>query len=607
MQVEEKRAYFLQKGHRASMSDRDVDYLITALTSTTRIQYDERLLNEITVNLVYYIPRIKSPDTLYRLVRALFQSQFVIQLPPLRLLHAIKDIFLWKLEVSEPTLPIDTFYQVWNAVLESHRAAWNLSQLMLLSGILVTYPTFKSLNDRYFIDESRNKTAAYYRNWKLNLFLPIWAQFWNDSAISANTSIQNCLLVSMVLLFNHPNTKLPLREVSVSWDLVTGKLLDLLAEYTRAIGQPMEKFTVNSVLSTNLNHLANCLNTLLTLSNEPTLLSSLHRLGKICQFLSDTVKSSRQEQLDLKFQDLFILVILTLKEISAMNMKVSFTHKDDFYSMICLSLFDIHVLTEKIGTAGFPSYDYVYDNLITYYIALDDLPKIIPILNRMRGDNIKKDPNKLIFYINFLNKITHYYSWRVHLPFITEFIEPLLHLNSFLEGGMTDPLEIEIKESIHTLAITSLTIDPSHSSQIAQWQVSRIIDYLKMSMDQYLAERLSAHQILIIFNSLSIQFPSLHSYDKHLLRDSLHETYIRILNTRKLEKKEVLMECLIVQILFVNDPHHLITWLNICFQLIGAHNKRLLLRLWEMISSSESSLAIDWWYATVIPSQSSKL
>lgn len=208
MQVEEKRAYFLQKGHRASMSDRDVDYLITALTSTTRIQYDERLLNEITVNLVYYIPRIKSPDTLYRLVRALFQSQFVIQLPPLRLLHAIKDIFLWKLEVSEPTLPIDTFYQVWNAVLESHRAAWNLSQLMLLSGILVTYPTFKSLNDRYFIDESRNKTAAYYRNWKLNLFLPIWAQFWNDSAISANTSIQNCLLVSMVLLFNHPNTKL---------------------------------------------------------------------------------------------------------------------------------------------------------------------------------------------------------------------------------------------------------------------------------------------------------------------------------------------------------------------------------------------------------------
>ncbi|CAI2004591.1 hypothetical protein SEUBUCD646_0G03350 [Saccharomyces eubayanus] len=604
MQVEKKS---ILKGHQASMSDRDVDYLITALTSTKRIQYDERLLDEFSANLVYYIPRIKSPDILYRFVRALFQSHFIVQLPPLRLLHVIKDIFLWKLEVSEPTLPIDRFYQVWNAVMEPHRAAWNLSQLMLLGGILVTYPRFKSLNERYFIDESRNKTAVYYKNWKQNTFLPIWAQFWNDPAITAKPLIQKYLLVSMVLLFNRPNTKLPLCGVRVSWDVVTGKLLDLLAEYTHAIEQPMEKFTVNSVLSTNLNHLANCLSTLLTLSNEPAILSSLHRLGKICQYLSDALKLSRQEQLDLKLQDLFILVILTLKEISAMNMKISFAHKDDFYSMICLSLFNIHVLTEKIGTAGFPSYHYVYDNLITYFIVLDDLPKITPILNRMRGDNIKNNPNKLIFYINFLNKITSYYSWRVHLPFILEFIEPLLHFNSFLEGGMTDPLEIEIKESIHTLAITSLTIDPSHSSQIAQWQVSRIINYLKMSMDQYIAERLSAPQILIIFNSLSMQFPLLHSYDKHLLRDSLHETYIRILNTRKPERKKVLMECLIVQILFVNDPHHLITWLNICFHLISAHNKKLLLQLWEMISSSESSLAIDWWYATVIPSQSSKL
>ncbi|EJS43663.1 pex8p [Saccharomyces arboricola H-6] len=590
------------------MSDSEVEYLITALSSTSRIQYDQRLLDEVSANLVYYVPRIKCPDTLYRLLRALFQSQLIVQLPPLRLLHGIKDIFLRKLEVSEPTLPVSKFYQVWDAVLTSHRAAWSLSQLMVLGGILVTYPRFKSLNDTYFIDESNSITALYYRNWKLSLFFPIWAQFWNDPAIKANQSIQNYLLVSMFLLFNRSDMHLPSHGANIPWDLVAGKLLGILAEYTHAIRQPVERFTVNSVLSTNLNHLANCLNTLFTRSSEPTLLNSLHKLEKICQYLSFTLRSSHQEQqLDLKFQDLFILIILALKEILSMNMKISANHKEDFYFMICSSLFFIHVLTEKIGTVGFPSYHYVYDNLITYYITLNDLSKIIPILNHMKMNGINKDQNKLIFYINFLNKVTNYYSWRIRLPFITEFIEPLLHFKIFLEGGMSNSLEIEIKESIHTLAITSLTIDPSYSSDIAQWQVSRIIDYLRMSMDQFTASRLSAGQILIIFSNLSTQFPSLHIHNKHLLRDSLHETYTRILNTKKLEKKEVLIECLIVQIPFVNDPHHLIHWLNMCFQLINAHHKRLLQQLWEMVSSLGSPLAIDWWYTTVIPLQSSKL
>ncbi|CAI4062345.1 hypothetical protein SKDZ_07G3240 [Saccharomyces kudriavzevii ZP591] len=590
------------------MFDHDVEYLITALSSTARIPYDQRLLDEISANLVYYVPRIKSPETLYRLVEALFQSQLIIKLPPLHLLHVIKDVFLWKLEVSEPTLSISNFYQVWNAVLESHRAAWNLSQLMVLGGILITYPRFKSLNDAYFIDESRDKTALYYNNWRLNLFLPIWAEFWNDPAINANPLIKNYLLVSMVLLFSHPSTDFPFHAVNISWDLVTGRLLDLLAEYTHDIGQPTEASTVSSVLSTNLNHLANCLNALFTKSNEPTLMNSLYKLEKICQYLSDAVRPfEQQKQLDRKFQDLFILIILALKEISAMNMKISPDHKDNFYFMICLSLFHIHVLTEKFGTVGFPSYDYVYDSLITYFIVLDDLSKIIPILNHMKEAYISEDPSKLLFYINFLNKIISYYSWHIRMPFVTQFIEPLLHFNGFLKGGLSSPLEIELRESIHTLAITSLSIDPSHSSQVAQWQVSRIANYLKMSMDQFIAGELSADQIQIIFSSLSMQFLSLRNYNRHLLRDSLHETYIKILNTKSPEKKNVLIECLIVQISLVEDPHHLIDWLNVCLQLINIHNKRLLQRLWDMVSGLESPLAIDWWYTTVIPAHSSKL
>ncbi|CAI4038772.1 hypothetical protein SMKI_06G1200 [Saccharomyces mikatae IFO 1815] len=589
------------------MFDHDVEYLITALSSATTIQYDQRLLDEVSANLIYYVPRIKSPDTLYRMVGALFRSQFIVKLPPLRLLHIIKDIFLWKLEVSEPTLPIAKFYSVWNAVLESHRVAWKLSQLMLLDGILVTYPRFQKLNNTYFIDESSSKTAFYYEHWKMQLFFPIWTQFWNDPAIKTNQSAQNCLLVALVLLCNQPNPSVPFHKINISWDLVAEKLLDLLAEYIHAIDQPMEKFSVNSVLSTNLNHLANCLNASFTKSNEATLMEAVHKLELICQHLSGAVRSSKKQQLDLKFQDIFILIVLSLKELSTINMKVLPSHKHTFYSMICLSLFHIHVLTEQIGTVGFPSYDYVYDNLITYFIVLNDLSKIILILNHMKRDSIKQDPSKLIFYINFLNKITNYYAWQISMPFITEFFEPLLHLRAFVDGSMRNALEIEIKESIHTLTITALSINPPYSLQVAQWQVSRIYVYLRRSMDQFIAGKLSADQILIIFGQLSGQFPSLHSYNKHLLRDSLHETYIRIINTKTPEKKNVLIECLIVQIPFVNDPHHLIDWLNICLRLINNHNKMLLQQLWEQVSNIESPLAIDWWYTTVLSCQSSKL
>ncbi|CAI4477996.1 BAK_1a_G0020500.mRNA.1.CDS.1 [Saccharomyces cerevisiae] len=589
------------------MFDHDVEYLITALSSETRIQYDQRLLDEIAANVVYYVPRVKSPDTLYRLVGALFRSQFIVQLPPLRLLHIVKDVFLWKLEVSEPTLPISKFYLVWNAVFESHRATWNLSQLMVLDGVLVTYPRFKQLNNAYFIDESSNKTALYYRNWKLQLFSPIWAQLWNTAIVRANLSIQHCLLIALALLFNQSNRSALLHGVDVSWNLVTEKLLDLLEEYVHGIAQPMENFSTNSVLSTNLNHLASCLTGSITRSNEATLVNSVHKLERICRYLSDTVASLKEQQLDFKFQNVFILIILALKELSAMNMKILPNHKDTFYSMICLSLFHVHVLTQKIGTVGFPSYDYVYDNLVTYFIVMDDLSKITTVLELMKRNNTKQDPNKLVFYINFLNKITNYYGCGIRLPFITEFIEPLLHFDVFFSGKTGNALDIEIKESIHTLTITVLSIDSSYSSQVAQWQVSRILVYLKMSMDQFIAGKLSANQILLIFGHLSTQLPSLHNYNKHLLRDSLHETYIRIVNVKNPEKKNVLIECLIVQIAFINNPHHLIGWLNICLQLINTHNKKLLQQLWEMVSSLESSLAIDWWYTTVLSSQSSKL
>ena len=234
--------------------------------------------------------------------------------------------------------------------------------------------------------------------------------------------------------------------------------------------------------------------------------------------MSDTVASLKEQQLDFKFQNVFILIILALKELSAMNMTILPNHKDTFYSMICLSLFHVHVLTQKIGTVGFPSYDYVYDNLVTYFIVMDDLSKITTVLELMKRNNTKQDPNKLVFYINFLNKITNYYGCRIRLPFITEFIEPLLHFDVFFSGKTGNALDIEIKESIHTLTITVLSIDSSYSSQVAQWQVSRILVYLKMSMDQFIAGKLSANQILLIFGHLSTQLPSLHNYNNSDIR-----------------------------------------------------------------------------------------
>lgn len=113
-------------------------------------------------------------------------------------------------------------------------------------------------------------------------------------------------------------------------------------------------FSTDSVLSTNLNHLASCLTSSITRSNEATLVNSVRKLERICRYLSDTVASLKEQQLDFKFQNVFILIILALKELSAMNMTILPNHKDTFYSMICLSLFHVHVLTQKSGQSVFP-------------------------------------------------------------------------------------------------------------------------------------------------------------------------------------------------------------------------------------------------------------
>lgn len=101
-------------------------------------------------------------------------------------------------------------------------------------------------------------------------------------------------------------------------------------EYVHGIVQPMENFSTNSVLSTNLNHLASCLTGSITRSNEATLVNSVRKLERICRYLSDTVASLKEQQLDFKFQNVFILIILALKELSAMNMTILPNHKDTF-------------------------------------------------------------------------------------------------------------------------------------------------------------------------------------------------------------------------------------------------------------------------------------
>lgn len=76
---------------------------------------------------------------------------------------------------------------------------------------------------------------------------------------------------------------------------------------------------------------------------------------------------------------------------------------------------------------------------------MDDLSKITTVLELMKRNNTKQDPNKLVFYINFLNKITNYYGCRIRLPFITEFIEPLLHFDVFLAGRRAMPWILKSK------------------------------------------------------------------------------------------------------------------------------------------------------------------
>ena len=148
-----------------------INYLIVALNSgsVNNPTAEKQVLN----NIVYFMPRIRNHDLLEKLIGVMF-SWTPKHLTKWEWFEACRGILRWKLEISEPQIPIHHFISMWNAVIERCQS-FTIYQLTNLAGFIACKAHLDLLQEQLFIDDSGN-ASEYMDSWKYNYFMPIWKE-----------------------------------------------------------------------------------------------------------------------------------------------------------------------------------------------------------------------------------------------------------------------------------------------------------------------------------------------------------------------------------------------------------------------------------------------
>lgn len=567
--------------------DHAVDYLISILRNGTP-QNSSALLN----NLVYYTPRLKSIRSLEGLVISTFESTVWANVDLFEIYEMSQAIIQWKLEISEPTISLEQFYNTWGLCFANCNA-WTSQKLAILGGILSTKSKFEYLQQNYFLDDS-GKIINLYAYWRNELFLPVWCSLLN---ISQPLSQLDEIVAIYSTLIHYSDIK----TNQIPWDTVTWSLTRLSTRYLES--PPVEE----SPLARHLSQFVKTLQISITMNSQTVVSRALSDLCRECFNLcarevgnSNPTKNYSGEY----YRNVLFAIIIELKCILDATPRIP----ENWYAQIIMCLFNTSFIAKDIGVVGFESYEYVYDVITTGITMCSNRWIYIHVLDTMIGniwDGIlihSNKPNraKLLFMLNYLEKTLPEFS---HLTpsFIQNVIKPI-------ELSYIDSKDVEIRESVY-LVLLSLFQNSISGEDLTQWQAHYYYRYLALTVDHFLLGKLSEAQLVIIFQKLSSKLPLLQTADRHLTRNSLHYTYLKILNCPQTEQKKVLLLCLIYQIPFVNKSF-LLEWLNTCKELMskinfnGGQNKEILQVLWEVVSSMKTDVALKWWYTSIVPTKS---
>lgn len=556
-----------------------INHLITALNGSSVISStvgESQVLN----NIVYYLPRIRDYQLLAQLIHASFHWK-PQKLTIWQVFEASSAVMKWKLEISEPRLSIHKFVSLWKQELESC-SALNIFQLATLAGLISCRQQLEVLQEQLFIDDSGTASEEL-KDIKFRHFMPYWNQYMNISKGDHRLIDDLCILYSMVHMQS---------DYVASNELLFQSLFNILMTYIN--NGDTEYHGPNAFAYKHLNLICQtCEHSISNTHNRRLLRSKLEELCRIMGALSDKeTLTGRKKYTDKYYINILFIVVILL---SGYKPSAEVVHE------ITMTLFYTSFILQDFGLDGFTKYqELIYSvcgRICQDFDIFDQILKEMISKMQFNMDN-KIYHSKLMFILEYLQLNLA----ELKIPdacYLEERIEPLVR-------PYLDSSDVKLRESAHLVWLEVFN-NETWKADVTNFKLKRLRLYLHDCFRQCSASLMTEKQLIVIWKSILPTIRYLSNYDNDLIRDLIHSTYIRIINTENLQMKSTSIQCLIEQ--FHNVPdEYLWDWLDACNELARTlpplMKEHIITKLWEYISHSHNELAIRWWYDRIVPNLS---
>ncbi|AAS52889.2 AER208Cp [Eremothecium gossypii ATCC 10895] len=547
---------------------KEVDMLIGSLGSRTLGQKGGEQLAQ---NVVYYVPRVRDLKQLEALVKAVFQSPVWGTTDVFHVFEMAQAIIQWKLEISEPSLDVATFYRAWDGVFTSAQS-WSVAQLGLLAGVLSTRQRYVDVQRAVFVDDS-GRCEELYAKWRAQYFLPVWGQLLARRRSDPST-VDILALLYAVLSDEHDH--------GLEWGLLAQSLFRQAARYMLTKNE-------SGFAAVHLDAVGVSLKRALAAGTPSIAAKILENACHVTYELAQREMNSLGPRPDYAARyysnTMFVVVLLLEGCLSNGHAAPAWRHQ----ALMCL--FYINFIVHGFGKDGFNTYQRIYQNVLS---VLESNIEVFHASLGVLDGNIWPQGNwvndsRILFMLEYMETglaaipLTGAYVQHSAMPII----ERYMHASN-----------AEIREGAYAVQLALLR-NACPETTFVSWKMQHLKPLLDTGVAQFVAGQLSETQLVALYQAVVSQLPLLSLWNADLPRELLQFTYQKILQFPKIPTKAVLCECLILQCQFVKDKY-LSGWLDNCLELIAEipqpQHGALIGKLWELIKRSRNDLAIRWWY-----------
>lgn len=552
-------------------------------------------------NLIYYVPRIRNITLLERVVTALVNSNSLrfLDTPDkcFQWFEVGEAIMQWKLRISEPTIAAHQFFDIWDKCLVSCQD-WSLNLLAMCCGILSTKTLFDSLQFNTFYDGS-GKVGKYYQNWKFRITLPVWYQFLNDS-VNLKDEFKIDILASIYATICEEKDLTYLRN-KIHMDTVTRSMIKSVDIYF-CQNLKSQYSLYYMFINNKINFLARSVECFLQECDHNTCIYISTLLLTCTKELleKETITSNINVDYSKGFYfNVFLAYIVTLKGLIIRN----FLFKNpDIFSNALFCLFNIHFISESVGTLGVEPYEFIYDICI-HSTSTSQLKSLLhsmcgtidhqnfTIYNNTNKQKINK--YQILFLIQLFSKvITNSLVSQQQLQSLIDTQFQIIK-NNYLTSD-----DAEIRSCTHGLILIVLMKTTNE-----QYFSNDVMNYINLSLIQYSKGQLNDDQFVRIIMTLT---PKIHSIHNSHLNEILTTLLFKKLKESSASTKYsnqifVLSRCFIYSIKST-DNLAFKNWINKYIQilpLLGIPKKQegeLINFIWDQVSESQSNDILKWWF-----------